>query len=209
VKRYHLTHGLLAGLLLASPIAGAEEKYPAADFQPEVIYQDAEYIGKQQAQPVAKPESAAPSTDSKYPAANFQPEVLYQDAEQIEKLGRPAASPTKPAPPAAISRPAPGREPSLATSSGTETQKESGGGLLENYWVGLVVLAVAGFAIYSRRSKPEVGEAPTYTVDASGLTGVARYIQMKTMSEPTGVQKYIEKHQKEFTGVERYLREHG
>jgi len=198
VKKYHLTNGIVAALLLASPIAGAETKYPAANFQPEVIYQDSEYIGKQggQAKAASKAKAApakASRADSRYPAANFEPEIVYQDAEQIEKVARAAAT-TRRAPSAGV--------------SGAEAGKS--GGIMENYWFGLVALALAGFAVlYSRRPKPEVSEAPAYAIDTSGLTGVARYLRMKAMSGPTGVQKYIEKHGKEFTGVEKYLRRRG
>jgi hypothetical protein len=37
---------LLAALLVASPLAGAESQYPAAGFQPTVLFQDADYIAK-------------------------------------------------------------------------------------------------------------------------------------------------------------------
>ncbi len=63
--------GLLIAGIIASPLtAVADNKYPAADFQPKVIFAD---------------ESAASSGkkssfDADYPAANFQPKVLYVDA---------------------------------------------------------------------------------------------------------------------------------
>lgn len=208
MKKYHLTNGIVAALLLASPIAGAETKYPAADFQPEVIYQDAEYIGKQEGQAKAKaapaskakPSAAkASQPDSKYPAANFEPEVVFQDTEQMKKVEETAKAVAST------------RRTSTSSGSGqTAAGAEESGGLMENYWVGLVALALAGFAVlYSRRPRPEVSEAPAYTVDSSGLTGVARYMRVKAMSGPTGVQKYIEKHGRQFTGVEKYLRRRG
>lgn len=203
MKKIHLTNGIVAALLLASPIAGAETKYPAADFQPKVIYQDAEYIGKGvAAKPAPKDKSASARSsqaDSKYPAANFEPEVVFQDAEQIKKVEQTAKAVAS------------ARGTATPASSGqTSAGSGEGGGVMENYWVGLVALALAGFAVlYSRRPKPEVSEAPAYTIDTSGLTGVARYMRMKAMSGPTGVQKYIEKHGKKFTGVEKYLRRRG
>lgn len=42
----NLTKGLCAALLLASPMVGADPRYPAADFQPVIISQDAELIAK-------------------------------------------------------------------------------------------------------------------------------------------------------------------
>jgi hypothetical protein len=46
VKNCNLTKFLLAALLVASPLAGAESQYPAAGFQPTVLFQDADYIAK-------------------------------------------------------------------------------------------------------------------------------------------------------------------
>ena len=90
MKKNNLTRGAFALLLLASTAAGADQQYPAADFQPEVLYQDSDYIAKNSPStttakaPASTPKatsSAAASNDvdSKYPAANFQPEVLYHD----------------------------------------------------------------------------------------------------------------------------------
>jgi len=200
VKKYHLTNGIVAALLLASPIVGAKTKYPAADFQPEVIYQDSEYIGKKGA-PASKAKTArakSSQADPKYPAAHFEPEVVFQDPEQMKKAEQTAQAV------------AAARSTATPASSGQAAGAAKAGGLMENYWVGLVALALAGFAVlYSRRPKPEVSEGPAYTIDASGLTGVARYMRMKAMSGPTGVQKYIEKHGRQITGVEKYLRRRG
>ena len=90
MKKNNLTRGAFALLLLASTVAGADQKYPAADFQPEVLYQDSDYIAKNSpsttttkataSTPKATSSAAASNdVDSKYPAANFQPEVLYHD----------------------------------------------------------------------------------------------------------------------------------
>lgn len=46
MKNCNLTKFLLAALLVASPLAGAESQYPAAGFQPTVLFQDADYIAK-------------------------------------------------------------------------------------------------------------------------------------------------------------------
>ena len=90
MKKNNLTRGAFTLLLLASTVAGADQQYPAADFQPEVLYQDSDYIAKKSPltatakAPASAPEatSGAPegtNYDSKYPAAHFQPEVLYHD----------------------------------------------------------------------------------------------------------------------------------
>jgi len=51
VKKSTLTKGLCIAVLLASPLAGAESKYPAANFQPGVVYQDSDLIAKHAARP--------------------------------------------------------------------------------------------------------------------------------------------------------------
>ncbi|MEN8259125.1 MAG: hypothetical protein ABFS02_00820 [Pseudomonadota bacterium] len=55
-----LTKALGAALLLASPLTGAETQYPAADFKPTVVYQDADYIAteSQTTTPAASTEQA-------------------------------------------------------------------------------------------------------------------------------------------------------
>jgi hypothetical protein len=58
------TYGFLTTLLLASSIAGAQSQYPAADFQPVIIFQDADLIAKhsQAAQERARNEKAKSQT---------------------------------------------------------------------------------------------------------------------------------------------------
>jgi len=92
VQNNKLTKGAFAALLLASAVANADTQYPAADFQPSVVFQDETYINGAQsaakaAAPVAKAsvaptQAAAPASDesdAKYPAASFQPVVVFSD----------------------------------------------------------------------------------------------------------------------------------
>ena len=53
--------------------AAADEKYPAANFEPKVTF-----IDESLAQSWSS-SSASPAYDEKYPAANFQPKVTYID----------------------------------------------------------------------------------------------------------------------------------
>ena len=67
---------MLLGFALAAfnpltSFANTDNKYPASDFQPSVIY-----IDKSAVTEAAVAEEAA---DPKYPAANFQPKVVYID----------------------------------------------------------------------------------------------------------------------------------
>jgi len=211
VKKNNLTKCAFAALLLASTVAGAEQQYPAADFQPEVLYQDADYISKNSPStatkaPVAKAAkapaaaSAAPEStdnDSKYPAANFQPEVLYNDPnyKQIESVK------------AAVSKKEVGSSQveSKNVSEGKSAPEASEETSMSSYLIGLVVLALAGFYFFKRRSGATVQKkvsAPART--SYSLTGVAKYLNKIS---GTGVSRYLEKNVKSVstTGVAKYM----
>lgn len=76
---------ILLGLAIAgfalNPLmtqAAANDKYPAADFEPSVIYIDKDAVAEQ----------SQDAVDPKYPAANFQPKVVFIDeglAEQSQE----------------------------------------------------------------------------------------------------------------------------
>jgi hypothetical protein len=83
VQKNKLTKGVFLALLLISTVAGADQQYPAADFQPTIVYQDSN-IAKANTAPAAAAKAAPIATaeiDSKYPAANFQPKVVYSDPQ--------------------------------------------------------------------------------------------------------------------------------
>jgi disulfide oxidoreductase YuzD len=67
--------GLSAAVVLLSPLmvsAAADSKYPAANFEPNVIYIDKDAVSKDQAQN---------EYDPKYPASNFTPIVIFTDEQ--------------------------------------------------------------------------------------------------------------------------------
>ncbi len=80
----------LTGLLLAVSAAVSAQDYPAADFQPKVLYRDPAIaeISQASSSTAASSNSSAPcvqkqeapEVDAKYPAANFQPKVLFSAA---------------------------------------------------------------------------------------------------------------------------------
>lgn len=82
-----IVSGLLgAGLALTAGAALADEQYPAANFQPKVVFIDQEAAaaassgGASEASKCpGQQASAAKQTefDPKYPAASFQPKVVY------------------------------------------------------------------------------------------------------------------------------------
>ncbi len=83
---------VLAALLPVTAIAS--EKYPAANFQPTVIYLDKDLAGD-----IEEPAQF----DPKYPAAHFQPKVIYIDQDFIAQ--QEAAEQFDPKYPAAYFRP--------------------------------------------------------------------------------------------------------
>lgn len=81
--RSYVTLTLLAGGLVSPLVLANEDKYPASNFEPSVIFANAELIekthgvlaGGSQVQAVAT--VTVHETDPKYPAAYFNPTVLY------------------------------------------------------------------------------------------------------------------------------------
>ncbi|MDD5272631.1 MAG: hypothetical protein PHU14_07935 [Methylovulum sp.] len=86
--------GFAFAVIVLNPLwaFAADEKYPAANFQPTVIYIDKD---------VVQTAAAEPEFDPKYPAANFQPTVIYADTALIEA----AEDKTDPKYPAAYFKP--------------------------------------------------------------------------------------------------------
>jgi len=83
VKKSTLTTGLCVAVLLASPLAGAEPKYPAANFQPGVVYQDQDLIARHAARPaqiVPPPGASSVSTDEKPSRSDAEGTVVKDEA---------------------------------------------------------------------------------------------------------------------------------
>ncbi len=83
------TATLLASAMSTNPVAASEDKYPAYNFQPSVIFSDAALIEKTHGALATTPSAggvaaSAPATlaavahevDPKYPAAYFNPTIL-------------------------------------------------------------------------------------------------------------------------------------
>jgi hypothetical protein len=96
VKKNNLTRSAFAVLLLSSTVVSADQQYPAADFKPEVIYQNNDLIAKGNSAKSAPAAKVASAHDAQYPAADFKPEVIYQNNDLIAKGG--SAAPAKSAP---------------------------------------------------------------------------------------------------------------
>ncbi|MEI8572049.1 hypothetical protein ACH5Y9_23340 [Methylomonas sp. BW4-1] len=82
----------LTGLLFAASAAVSAQEYPAADFQPKVLYRDPAIaeVAKASSPVAATSNASAPcaeakqeptsEVDAKYPAASFQPKVVFSAA---------------------------------------------------------------------------------------------------------------------------------
>ncbi|MGZ4969285.1 MAG: hypothetical protein ACXV8O_12565 [Methylobacter sp.] len=200
MKINNLTNGLVATLLLVSPIVGAETEYPASDFKPKVIYQDAEYSsqGKSTASTAPAKQEKSVEVDSKYPAADFEPKVLYKDADY---------KPSKSAVTSSTSE----RTSSIAGEAEISAPVKAEDSMM-TYLLGLIAFAVAGYVFLAKREpKAKVSEAPVYSSHVSGLSGVARYLRKHNMVAATGVARYLEsrvsseKEKTAVSGVEKYL----
>ena len=186
MKKKNYYTGILASLLLASPMAGAEDKYPASDFKPTVVYQDAEYKPNQSSGSGSSQNTS--SADPNYPAANFQPKVLFKDDDY------------KPSKSTGVTSSSPQRTQTVS-SEGAEDESD--------YSLGLVVLVLAGlFFFFSKKGLVPVskkGRAQPAR-NTSGVTGVAKYLQEMEGAAVSGVARYLEKQNLgSATGVAKYL----
>jgi hypothetical protein len=204
VKKYNLTISVFAALVLISTLAGADDKYPASDFKPTVVFQDEDAAKEAVSSAPTKSAPAAPSSsDSQYPAANFEPKVLYSDSDYKHSAASPSsASSTQPSDSANTSSP-----DSASAAAPAVAKEDSSAG----YLLGLIVLAVAGFVLFKKGAYPGVAAKSNSTVAPkrpSGLTGVGKYL-LKTSG--TGVSRYLEQNAKNApsavaaTGVAKYL----
>jgi len=236
VNKNNLTKGLFTALLLVSSVVSADEKYPAADFQPSIVYQSDEAKNGSSTKAAVKP--AAPvaaevktEVDSKYPAADFQPKVVYSDDSYKHNKAVPVSASKN------VSASSTKEEASSESVTATETKKEDSS---VTYLLGLVGLAAVGFFLFRQQATPatpkakkaSVAPASTKTAATTGVgkyinkvsgTGVSRYVdkQVKTAKSATSVARYVaqqtladkaraaEEAEKKATGVEKYMRNRG
>lgn len=239
MNKNNLTKALFTALLLASSVVSADEKYPAADFQPSVVYQDDAYI-KNNASTQTAVKNAAPATtaapvakhevDSQYPAADFQPTVVFSDPNYKHDKSVPASKNVAKTSSAST-------DDAQATMTAPADKKKEDSSA--TYLIGLIGLAAAGFFLFRKQSdtpkavKKSTSHAATVRVAANTSvakyinkvsgTGVSRYVekQVKTAKSATGVAKYVaqqtlaekaraaEEAEKRATGVEKYMRNRG
>jgi len=183
----------MAALVLASPLALAESDYPAADFQPKVVYSDPNYKAE-----APQPAAAAPAVenDPNFPAANYQPKVLFNDPGYKHSSVAPVAP--------GASRPA----AAVASSASAEVEASAPAksGSSDTTLFGLIaVAAVAGYFLMNKKGGGSAAGAADYSVANDGATGVEKYLE-KMGANKTGVAKYLEKQTEvPATGVSRYM----
>lgn len=238
MKKNNLTRSAFAVLLLSSTVVSADQQYPAADFQPEVIYQNSELIAKSspaataKSAPAAKAATEAPAAasahDSQYPAADFKPEVLYVDPNYKPSTIVPKVNTFKEKATSNSIEAASASAPVAAPVA----EKESSSLV---YLLGLVALGLAGFYLFKKptlKTTEKPTAAPTTAKKSYALntgvakylnrisgTGVSRYIETNVKAasaiKATGVAKYVAKQAsaptavKAATGVDKYVRDRG
>jgi hypothetical protein len=206
VKTSNTTTGLIAALLLASPLASAESQYPAANFEPVIITRDADLIAKhgQAAKDREQAEQAKLAKRNQAATASASPE----SSEVAQPSGDAGAE---------------------NSGNGAAAQKESS---MENFPIALVVFALAGFVFWSTKrpggktQEIRYESAAAATGGAAGNTGVAKYLKELELAARkaagTGVAKYLKgleassakpanvpSDNKAATGVEKYLSSQG
>jgi hypothetical protein len=201
VKLNNLTNSIFAVLLLASPLVGAETDYPAADFQPKVLYKDSGYkAAEPKDSAVSSKSSSTSADDAQYPATNFQPKVLYKDSDYKPSASVPTARST-----VSNKASASGDAEDTAPASTAAATNESGSSAV--YPLILGVLGVVGFVFLKRRSQGSnstSNASDSVRKSTGGLTGVAKYVNRVS---GTGVARYLEKQVKvsPATGVAKYV----
>lgn len=89
MKKIQLNQGILGGLLLVASAVNAQD-YPAADFQPKVLYRDESIVVEPSttkstsalpcaSQVVESKQDVVAEVDPKYPASSFQPKVIFSE----------------------------------------------------------------------------------------------------------------------------------
>jgi len=198
VKISKLTNGLLVSLLLSASVVEAESKYPAADFEPKVVFQDSDYKHSTSAPSSSKSSGGEVSVaDPDYPAANFQPEVLYSDSGYKHTKGSVSSSSSR---------------TSSAAVEQTESAENSSEDSSMSLILGLAVLAVAGFVFYSKNAvkappkrKPAARRAAAVSSNTGAVSGVDKYLESKVGVQPSSVSKYLDERNTSVSGVSKYV----
>ncbi len=221
MKVQNLTKTVLVALMIASPLASAESQYPAADFQPEIIKQDADLIAKH-ANASAASTSTSSSSNSSSSESKSTPVVSAPKQEESLNLtyillGAAVAAGAflltrnkgATAAPDATGGFAPAPAPSNGTSgvqnyvnnlAGAPAQQQTGVQRYIGAMPATAPQAQTGVAKYlsslpATEAKPAAAAAAPQA--AKGATGVEKYVSALAGATPaaaaaeTGVAKYL------------------
>lgn len=223
MKVHNLTKSVLVALLVASPLVGAETQYPAADFQPEIIKQDAELIskhaeaGKTQAASDTKPAAATVSKSESKTEATPAPVASAKKTEEDSNL--PMILGAAVAAAAAFWFLRKGKNaPSDASYVASSPAAKTGATGVERY-VSNQAASIDSNATGVARYVASMAES----TPAKPQTGVAKYVVSLAATEstsgsstkqPTGVEKYVANLPEAAkpageTGVAKYLKSQG
>ena len=195
MKRNNVTNGLIAALIIASPIASAGVvKYPAADFEPKVVYADSDYKHAESApatstkKAVKKVVAEISKVDPRYPAANFEPTVVFEDSKYKHKDLAVKATTTTGA-------------MTINAIEKSEAEAEEAEDISTSL-LGLLALAVVGFVLFGKKSKRTAKQ----TTIPTGPSGVAKYLANKEKTAVSSVTRYLENRSETRTsGVAKYI----
>jgi len=198
VKKNNLLQSAIVALLVASPFAVNAGQYPAADFEPKVLYQDESVKSTPAAAAKSVAVTAAPAVaspavqDAKYPAADFEPKVLFSDDSY---------KPTKSTSTSQYTSSAGAVIMEEAAVAKAEKEGDDSNLLI----LGLLAVAAAGFAASRCPKFAGVfgGNNVSNEPDAPKETGVTRYLNAR-IPKISGVTKYLERAAKP-TNVARYI----
>lgn len=198
MKKNNIKKGLFTVLLLASPFVTAGTQYPASDFQPKVVYQNADYQHQDSSDSSAGASFGEKSKpDANYPAANFQPEVLYSDSNYKHTQGE-----VKNKSIALALWEEKVEEAKVEAAIEEKTVAKSSDSVSPLF--AIIVLAVAAF-LFLKKSKGGSNVEGKSTVNPDRLTGVEKYLQNKA-PKLSGVARYLEANQPApKSGVAKYV----
>lgn len=188
-----------SAILLVSGVALAGSDYPAADFQPKVVYSDDSAVqAAKSAAPASKPAEVVVENDPNFPAANFQPKVVFADANYKHDSTAPGVA--SPAKSAAASSVVESSEAAVVVSEKVGSESSN-----STFMIVMLVGAAGVFFLYNKKQAPASVGGGSSDVVASGATGVEKYLD-KMGANKTGVAKYLEKQgTTTATGVARYM----
>lgn len=203
---HHVTKGMVAALLLASPLVGAgpaDPKYPAADFEPVIITQNSELITKHSQSNKGEASSSVESSSSNYASPSSGTGTAVSSSPQKEESSMDIF-------PVVVVI--------LALGGLVFWNTKKSGGTLQAQEIHVTPAPVAS-ATSTETGVARYVKSLSDAAKAAAETGVARYIKNlpeKTPSTPateaeTGVAKYIKSIPEKVvaaaeTGVSKYIK---